>query len=80
MVVANLVFLSTTAIEMVMIIKVSSVINTSAFFDQLLIIHNSCRMAITFYGLDTAGRNSFLGLDQGVNSCLSLHRISFSIS
>ena len=55
-----------------MAIKLSLVINTSAFFYQLLFIHNYRRMTITFYGLDAAGMNSFMGLDQGVNSCLSL--------
>ena len=30
-------------------------------------------MTITFYGFDAAGMNSFMGLDQGVNSCISLY-------
>ena len=30
-------------------------------------------MTITFYGLHAAGMNSFTGLDQGVNRCLSLY-------
>ena len=49
-----------------MAIKLSTVINTSAFFCQLLFIYNCSRMTITFNG-DAAGMNSFMGLDQGVN-------------
>ena len=30
-------------------------------------------MTITFYGLDAAGMNSFMGLDQAVSSCLSFY-------
>ena len=59
---------------MAMTIKLSSVINTSAFFFFLLLfIHNYCRITITFYGLHAARMNSFMGLNQGVNSCLSLY-------
>ena len=53
-------------------IELLAEINTSAFFYQLLFIHNYRRMNI-FYGLDAAGMKSFMGLDQGVNSCLSLY-------
>ena len=70
-----------------MAMKLSMVINTSAFFYQLLFIHNYCRMTITFYGLDlmlSTWMNSFMGLDQGVNSCLSLYHnivvLSFQLS
>ena len=46
-VVANFVSLTNTAIKMTMAIKLSIVIDTSAFFYQLLFIHNYCRKTIT---------------------------------
>ena len=49
MLVASLVFLINTAIKMAMAIKLSMGINTSAFFCQLLFIHNYRRKTITFY-------------------------------
>ena len=67
-----------TAIAMA--IKLSMMINTSAFFSQMLFIHNYRRMTITFYGLDAAGMNSFMGLDQGVSICLSLYNITGVLS
>ena len=54
-------------------IKLYKVINSSAFFYQLLSIHNYSSMTRTFYGLDTAGRNSFKCLDHGVISYLSVY-------
>ena len=54
-VVANSVFLTNTAIKMAMVIKSSTVINTSAVFYQLLFIHIYRRMTITFFGLHVAG-------------------------
>ena len=56
-----------------MAIKLSAVINTSAFLCQLLFINTYCRMNITLYCLNTAGMNSFMGLYQGVNNCLSMY-------
>ena len=56
-----------------MAIKLSTVINTSAFFCRLLFIHNYPRLVIVFYGLHAAGMNSFMNLDPGVNICLSLY-------
>ena len=47
-----------------------------AFFYQMFFIHNYHRMTIPFYGLHAAGMNSFMGLDQDVNSCLSLYIIA----
>ena len=64
MVVASFVFLINTSIKMAVAIKLSLGIITSAFFCQLLFIHNYNRMTITFYGLDAARINSLMGLDQ----------------
>ena len=55
-----------------MAITLSTVINT-VFFCQLRFIKNYLRMIIPFHGLGVAGINSFMGLDQGVNSCVSLY-------
>ena len=73
MVLANFVFLTNTAIKMAMFINLSTLTNTSDFFYQLLFIHNYHRITLIFYGINSSGRNSFMGLDQGVNSCLSLY-------
>ena len=62
MVVANFFFFFffiNIAIKMGMATKLSMVINTSAFFYQLLFIYINCRMTITYYGLDAAGMNRF---------------------
>ena len=59
---------------MAMAIKLSTVINTYAFFCQLFFVYNNRRMTIAFYSLDATGMNMFMGLDQGVNSCLSLYK------
>ena len=58
---------------MAMAVKLSTVISASAFFYQLLFTHNYRRMIITFYVLDDAVMNGFMGLDQSVNSRLSLY-------
>ena len=50
--VANVVFLDNTVIKMTMVIKLSTVINTSAVFCHLLFILDYQRMTITLYGLD----------------------------
>ena len=51
---------------------------------QLLFIHIDRRMIRTLYGLDAAINNSFIGLTQGVNNCLSLYNnmavLSFGFS
>ena len=73
MVVVNFVFFTNTAIKMAMATKLSTVINISAFFYQLLFIHNYPRMSITFYGLHAVGMNSVMGLEQGVNIRLLLY-------
>ena len=65
-------------IKMAMAIKLSTVISTSAFFYQLLFIHH--RMTITFYGLDAAGVNSFMGLSRSVTSCLSMYNTTAVLS
>ena len=56
-----------TKLAMATMYKLITEINASAFFCQLLFIHNYNRMTITFYGLGAARINSFMGLDQGVN-------------
>ena len=56
-----------------MAIKLSTMINTKAVFLHSLFIDNYRRMTITFYGPDAAGMKSFMCLDQGVNSFLSLY-------
>ena len=58
---------------MAMAIELSMVIKTSAFFHQLLFFYNYHRMTIGINGLDTNGINCCMGLDQVINSCLSLY-------
>ena len=45
------VFLTSTAVKIALAIKLSKVTNTSAFFYQLLFIHNYRRMTVTFNAL-----------------------------